>query len=69
MRLLPKPASGKELLVILDRPVACACNSPVVNKSEGKIPGRVYVDRNGKEWPWVCDQNPRMWLGQNEDED
>jgi len=31
------------------------------------IEARMYIDSTGKSWPWVCDQNPRMWLGWEDD--
>lgn len=36
---------------------------------DGKIPGRVYVDKNGVEHEWMYEGNPALYLGQNEDED
>ena len=56
---LPKPGS-RELLVVLSK-------TPEV--ASEKIPGRVYIDRNGVEHPWMYEGNSALWLGQNEDED
>lgn len=36
-------------------------------ESPGRIPERVYVDSAGRVWPWLCDQNPAMWLGGDDD--
>ena len=53
---LPKPANG--LVVVLGE-------AP----EREKIPGRVYIDKNGVEHPWMYEGNRALWLGQNEDED
>jgi len=62
---LPEPAR-KGLIAKLCSKVADAF--VVERKSGEKIPDRVYIDNNGVEHPWVCDENPRMWLGQNEED-
>jgi hypothetical protein len=56
-RRLPKP-KGDLVVVLQDLAV-----------EREKIPGRVYVTKEGVEVPWLDDRNPRLWLGQNEDED
>lgn len=60
-RTLPDPMilpKGKK------KPAASSCT-----KADGKIPGRVYVDKNGVEHEWMYEGNPALYLGQNEDED
>lgn len=59
LRQLPKPARKGMVTVIL----------PHGEPEREKIPGRVYITKDGRELPWVCEENPRMWIGQNEDED
>lgn len=57
MASLPKPKSPNSKLC--DK--KAAINAV---KNDGKIPGRVYIDKSGVEHPWVCDENPQMWRGQ-----
>ena len=54
------PKKDKIPLVILPTPVEKSLTSVVKSV-------RVYIDKLGNELPWVCDQNPRMWLGWEDD--
>lgn len=53
---LPKPRG--EAVVIL----------PNGEPEKERIPGRVYVTKEGIEVPWLDDRNPRVWLGAEEED-
>lgn len=64
------PKQLPEPMVILPGKRRKPVDNPAPVNSDGRIPGRVYVDAQGKEWPWLSEQNPAVWLGgADEDEE